>query len=171
MGSYLDEILAFHCPRWDELPDIDLYMDQVVSFIESRLAVFAFGQDKLITSTMINNYVKQRIIVPPQRKRYQRRQTAKLMVICILKRCFSITEINDMCNIVLKSINNFDAYNIFCRELEASLVATFTHTLPDESAEDITPEMAIFKSVLRAFSNKLYAQCVLEIQKEQLELN
>lgn len=47
-------------PRWNELPDIDLYLDQVVNYIERCLGAYAVEkEDKVITKTMINNYVKQ----------------------------------------------------------------------------------------------------------------
>ena len=52
---------AFHCPRWEELPDMDLYMDQVVTLLNEYLKPFhAKDQEKMVTSTMINNYVKPR---------------------------------------------------------------------------------------------------------------
>ena len=47
---------AFHCPRWEELPDMDLYMDQVVTLLNEYLKPFhAKDQEKMVTSTMINN--------------------------------------------------------------------------------------------------------------------
>ena len=64
------EVLNFHCPRWKELPEIDLYMDQVVSILEKYLSVFMeYEGEKIITPTMINNYVKQKVVDPPIKKR------------------------------------------------------------------------------------------------------
>ncbi|MBQ9921517.1 MAG: DUF1836 domain-containing protein [Clostridia bacterium] len=61
------EILEFHLPRWDELPEIELYMDQVVYTLEKKLEIFAEDESqKIITSTMINNYVKQKVVKPPE---------------------------------------------------------------------------------------------------------
>ena len=56
-----EDIINFHCPRWNELPDIELYMDQVVSIIEKNFSCFVGDKNKIVTSTMINNYVKQRL--------------------------------------------------------------------------------------------------------------
>ena len=77
------EIIEYHCPRWDELPDIELYMDQVLSVLERKLKIFAEPEEKIITSTMINNYVKQKVIKPPLNKRYDRYHLAYFYVICV----------------------------------------------------------------------------------------
>ena len=59
----------FHMPRWNELPDIDLYLDQVVNYLERYLANYSVNkEDKIITKTMINNYVKQGIMPAPEKK-------------------------------------------------------------------------------------------------------
>ena len=76
--------LGFHCPRWRELPDMDLYMDQVVTLLNSSLQLFTQPhQGKPITSTMINNYVKHGIVNAPIKKRYMKRHVAYLFVVCI----------------------------------------------------------------------------------------
>ena len=65
MENISADILNFHCPRWHEFPDIDLYMDQLVTILEKNLIVFEqIWGEKIITSTMINNYVKQKVVVP-----------------------------------------------------------------------------------------------------------
>src|SRR5665647_352842 len=92
----IDDIINYHCPRWNELPNIDLYMDQVLIFIEKNTAVFAeSGKFKSLTKTMINNYVKQKKIRPPRKKRYNRTHLAYFMVVSILKRFMNLSEISD----------------------------------------------------------------------------
>ena len=65
MEKYIQD---FHIPTWEELPDIDLYLDQVVTFIDKYLNNYIYtdtesnGEGKILTKTMINNYVKQKII-------------------------------------------------------------------------------------------------------------
>ena len=65
---------AFHIPRWNELPTVELYLDQVVKLINSILAPYInFNLDpkdesELLTKTMINNYVKNNLIEPPVKK-------------------------------------------------------------------------------------------------------
>ena len=72
----------FHIPRWKELPNIDLYMDQVLNYIETSLKDYIKSDEKFITKTMINNYVKQGIIDPPVNKKYNRLHIAELFDYC-----------------------------------------------------------------------------------------
>ena len=73
----LDQV---HIPRWNELPNVDLYLDQVVTFINSSLESFLpcnnGNEDKkenqILTKTMINNYVKNHLIDAPVKKKYSK---------------------------------------------------------------------------------------------------
>ena len=99
------DITKFHIPMWQELPNIDLYMDQVLTYIEKNLSNYIKldKDEKFITKTMINNYVKQEIIPPPVSKKYNRLHLAELFVICILKQVYSISEINSLIKLALKT--------------------------------------------------------------------
>ena len=91
----IEKIIKHHLPRWNELPEIDLYLDQVVNYLEKYLGILSSNDDdKIITKTMINNYVKQGIMPAPEKKKYGKTHIAYLMVICILKQVYSIGEIN-----------------------------------------------------------------------------
>ena len=91
---FRDEIGAFHLPRFHELPDVGLYMDQVVSIIDKYFKVLDRDDDKpIITPSMVNNYVKLGIIPPPDKKRYGPKHLAYLIMICLLKQVLSMSEI------------------------------------------------------------------------------
>ena len=95
-----EEIKKFHLPRWAEIPEIDLYIDQVVSLLENYLSNYIKSdnekENKVITKTMINNYVKHGIINSPINKKYNKEHIAYLFVIFILKQIYSIDEpLND----------------------------------------------------------------------------
>lgn len=61
--NWVAELESYNMPDWNDLPDIDLYMDQVITYLEKQLSVFSRNDDeKLITPAMINNYVKNEII-------------------------------------------------------------------------------------------------------------
>ena len=69
----------------EDIPEIDLYMDQVIQLFESKLGDSKRNpDDKLMTKTMINNYVKNHLIDAPVKKKYSKIQCAKIFVICIL---------------------------------------------------------------------------------------
>ena len=79
------EVSAFHIPRWHELPEFDLYMDQVIALAEKYLSVLSADGKGLLTPSMINNYVKSGVLPPPKNKKYNRTHLAILMIVCITK--------------------------------------------------------------------------------------
>ena len=153
------DVNNFHIPRWNELPNIDLYMDQVLNYIESCLKDYIKleSNEKIITKTMINNYVKQEIIEPPVNKKYNRLHIAELFVICILKQVYSIPEVKSLINLALQANSAENSYNRFCDYLTDSLISTFNGTEYANNST-LTPEQYLLKNVVQSFANKLYAQ-------------
>ena len=89
---------ALHFPRWQELPEFDLYMDQVIALAEKYLSVLSPDNKELITPSMINNYVKSGVLPPPKNKKYNRTHLALLMIICSTKSVLEISTIADIVN-------------------------------------------------------------------------
>ena len=79
----------------EEIPKIDLYMDQVLTFLTERLRRTArkSDADKLLTKTMVNNYVKNKVMIPPVKQKYGRDHILLLMVIYYMKSFLSIDDI------------------------------------------------------------------------------
>lgn len=156
------DILNFHIPRWEELPNIDLYMDQVVSFIEeSLISLFPSKddkEDKVVTKTMINNYVKHGILTPPVNKKYNRTHLARLIVICILKQVYSINDINSLITLALETSGIEISYNKFCMLVERAIDSTFKKEEFTYPNEELTDERYLLKTVVQTFVNKLYVQ-------------
>ena len=79
----------------ETIPNIDLYMDQVTTFIESALSDCKRNKnDKILTKTMINNYAKAKIFPPPQKKKYTKNHIMLLIMIYHLKSILSISDIS-----------------------------------------------------------------------------
>lgn len=79
-----------------DIPKVDLYMEQVISFFDQELRAFARDpDDKVFTNTMINNYAKAGILPRPDKKRYNRRHLITLTYIFLLKQVLSIQDIGD----------------------------------------------------------------------------
>ena len=105
---------VFSLPRYEQLPDIGLYMDQVIALTDRSLESL-FGQDaSVLTASMVNNYVKQRLLLPPVKKRYSRKHVACLIVICTLKQVLSIPEISVLLNELLADDDFAQRYNEWC---------------------------------------------------------
>lgn len=158
-------ISEFHIPRWNELPDIDLYLDQVVNYLERYLAICTIDQnEKIITKTMINNYVKQEIMPAPEKKKYNRTQIAYLFVICILKQVYSINDISKLISLTIKNYEISQAYNKFCTNLEVAVKDVFMkHEFLN--CNDLTEEQYLLNNIVQSFANKLYVE-VKYLEKE-----
>lgn len=156
-----EQIQAFHCPRWIELPDIPLYMDQVVSILSKHLQPFlSVKEEKVITRTMINNYVKHGIVKPPVKKRYDRTHLAYLFVVCILKQVYRMDEISALISIQIASSPIDRSYDYFCDVLEAQIQEIFFHSpsvkLP---ASDVDPStIHLLHCTIQSVTYTLYVQ-------------
>lgn len=104
LQSILDSLDRIDYIRPDDIPDIELYMDQVTTFIDSRLKNAARNPevDKILTKTMINNYAKNDLLPPPVRKKYSREHMLLLIFIYYFKGILSISDIQT----VLKPITD-----------------------------------------------------------------
>lgn len=91
-----NEVCAFHIPRWHELPEFDLYMDQVLALAEKYLSVLSTDGKDLLTPSMINNYVKSGVLPPPKNKKYNRTHLAILMIVCITKPVMEISAVAEI---------------------------------------------------------------------------
>ena len=155
---------AFHIPRWNELPTVELYLDQVVKLINGILAPYInFNLDpkdesELLTKTMINNYVKNNLIEPPVRKQYSRVQLAKLFVICVLKQVYSMQDINCLIDMALGYSKIEIAYNQFCKLFEQALICTYTKKDFIDNRSSRRDSMYLLKSVLLSCSYKIYSK-------------
>ena len=170
-SHYIKEILEYHLPRFNELPDIDLYMDQVLNIIENSLIIFSSENDEnIITKSMINNYVKQNVIEKPFKKRYKKFHVAYLIIISILKKVLSISEISKIINNQDYEVEEF--YNMFCNELEYSLKSTFLNESKDEQTKLIDDNIhnKILVAATRAFANKVYVQKLIEFNEEEMTI-
>ncbi|MFC3931612.1 DUF1836 domain-containing protein [Streptococcus dentapri] len=98
-------------PKWDELPEIDLYLDQVLLYV-NQVAAFV-NADKGLTSSMINNYVKHGLVDKPIKKKYNRRQLARLIAITTFKPVFSIQEVSHVLSLLTSDGKSQDCYDNF----------------------------------------------------------
>ena len=69
-----DFVSTFSYPTWEQLPELDLYLDQVLLYVNKTCAPVLSSSDKGLTAAMINNYVKHGYVEKPDKKKYQRRQ-------------------------------------------------------------------------------------------------
>jgi len=112
-----EALTGYSLPTWEELPDMELYMDQVIFILEKQLELFheTFGAEKVITPSMINNYVKLGIIPAPVKKRYSRVHLAYLLIICTLKKTLDMATIRGIIPVDTELSEAARIYNSFVK--------------------------------------------------------
>lgn len=98
LGSIIESLDRIEYIKAEDIPDIDLYMDQVTTFMESHLRTTARNpeQDKILTKTMINNYAKNDLLPPPVKKKYSKQHVLLLIFIYYYKGILSISDIQEL---------------------------------------------------------------------------
>jgi len=103
----------FSYPKWEDIPNIDLYLDQVLLYVNQVCAPISPDKDKGLTASMVNNYVKHGYLTKPDKKKYQRKQIARLIAITTLKSVFSIQEIAQTLNTLQTQSSSDQLYDAF----------------------------------------------------------
>ena len=94
----IDNLRTLNTISPDEFPAMDLYMDQLTTFMDRKLSglVRKPSKDKVLTKTMINNYAKNHLIQPPIKKKYTKEHMLELLFIFYFKSFLSIGDIQTL---------------------------------------------------------------------------
>lgn len=152
-------VRAIHVPRYHELPEVELYRDQVVSFIESVLRPLEpCTEGPWLSPSMINNYVKAGLVPSPNKKLYGREHVARLLVICIFKQVLSIAAVSSLFKIQRMTYLVDTAYDYVATELENALHGTFgpEGSVMHDTAHLVTRESLLVRNAVIAFAAKAY---------------
>lgn len=85
--------------KTEDIPNIGLYMDQITTFMDDQLqACKRYEDDKILTKTMINNYAKNDLLPPPEKKKYSKEHILTLLFIYYFKNLLSISDIQSILN-------------------------------------------------------------------------
>lgn len=148
---------------WDELPDIGLYMDQVIGLLNRKLSPLTMGRDETpLTPNMINNYVKSGHISRPRRKKYSREQLAALYMLCSLKGTLSVTDSAALIYFLTEQDGTSDAYQRFV-SLQRECLLQVEEQLSAMSDEPDTAELTDLALELaqHACAERLAAEAVI----------
>lgn len=94
LWRWVESVLQYEPISWARLPELDLYMDQVITLMSKELEPFSLEGERLLTPSMINNYVKDGVLPRPNQKKYGREHLSRLLMICMLKSVLSLPEID-----------------------------------------------------------------------------
>lgn len=150
--------------EWERLPDLALYMDQLISYMPRQLIRFDDGD--ALTSAMVNNYIKDGLLPRAEGKRYGREHLAWLTAICALKSVISMREMGTLFGALDLSEKSPEAwYGFFLEQLDRSLNKVAQPLEPDGDKEELAT-LAVGLA-LDSYASKLACQRVLGILSEQ----
>ncbi|MCS6142753.1 DUF1836 domain-containing protein [Latilactobacillus curvatus] len=155
--KWLGDFQQLRLPLWSEFPDLDLYMDQVISEVNKRLSPLL---DVKITKTMINSYVKMAIIERPEKKRYNRDHLAELIVVSIMKLVFPLDVIKQGISQSLANDTAGKAYDQFVRLFNAEIAninaqSTVNEFNLNEEPLNIVQKVAVKSVIYKLIGTKL----------------
>ena len=137
---------GFRLPRYHEIPDVGLYLEQTTKYINQCIRPLNFED---VTGTMIRNYVKHGLITNPIHKQYSADQIAHLIALVLLKQVTPLEHIHSLFQI-LEQGERYTvpvAYDYFCEEMENILYFRFGFK---DSAEDVGVTSSMEKEMLRS---------------------
>ena len=160
-----ESIRDVRLPRYEEIPNVGLYLEQVTKYIEEYLAPI---ENLTITASMISNYVKKGLVANPVKKQYNREQIAYLIFIAAAKSVLSLDDISLFLEMQKQTYATKKAYDYFCMEFEN--VIQYIFGLKD-SLEHVGIEQSDEKIMLRntiiTVAHKIYLEkCFQAIRKE-----
>ena len=148
----LSLIENFKFPAYNEIPDVGLYLEQTGKYINGFLSPI-LGTD--LTGSMISNYVKQKIILNPEKKQYYRDHIIDLIIIDVAKPILSLENIKKVLDTEMSHSNRKTMYEKFCGIFEDTLKKTF-HFIDDKSKKAESGDTTIMRYLSAAVSYKIY---------------
>lgn len=152
--AILNSIRNFSLPRYDEIPNVGLYLEQTSKYISEYMACLG---DCALTGSMISNYVKKDLITNPVKKQYDRDQIGYLFFIAVAKSVLSMEDIKLLIHLQKEAYGPRKAYEYFRMELENVLHYVFglKDTL-DTVGNDRTQTKNMLRTVIVAAAHKAY---------------
>ena len=144
---------------WDGLPDIPLYMDQVVSYLSRQIP--DLGDGDALTPAMINNYIKDGLLERANGKKYGQEHLAYLTAICALKQVMSVREMKVLTTVGREMRAPDRQTEYFCRYLDEAMADTAQRLNEDTSDHDL-PKL-VLDLAMRSYANMLACRQALAI--------
>ena len=158
-------IRQFRLPRFSELPDVGLYLEQTTKYINSFLAPLGCLE---ITASMISNYVKKGLIPKPNKKQYSAEHLAYLFFVAIAKQLVSMENITVLIQMQQESYALPVAYDYFCDELENVVFFLFgIQDIMDDLGQTVSEEKELLRGLLFSAGHVIYLRARLDAYCEK----
>lgn len=153
--------------KWNDLPKFPIYCDQLLQIVKDELFFMQIGDEKLITKSMVNNYVKWGMMPKPVKKKYEKLHIAYVIVITILKQILPISEIKEGIQLQVVLHGSENAYDAFGEAFEESMREAFAPILKEQKTyilekREIEYDRLAISAITSALSNKLLTEQIIE---------
>lgn len=177
--KYLNE---YRLPKWEEIPNIGLYMEQVLALLCEYLDYLPpeLKEEQFITAAAINNYVRRHLMPEPVKKRYYRVHIAYLIMICSLKQSLSISTMQTILptGIPEERVHSiYDAYvsrhwlsaEYFVEQVRMCAAGILDHEIESEFSVNSTEELILSSAVVSGFAKLLSEKLLLLSERQNIE--
>lgn len=167
--SWSHQAKGYEAVPWDRMPEIDLYMDQVITYMDKQLHLFQSKENsKLLTPSMINNYVKDGLLPRPDHKKYSREHLAGLLIICMLKQVLSIPDISALSQELSLESSPEQLHHIFCDIQKSALQEVCARVEETAGLGDAQLKQLAFTLSIEATARRAAAERILfELKPEK----
>ena len=149
-----EDVRNFRLPRYQEIPDVGLYLEQTVKYISGYLTPL---QENAITPSMVSNYVKKGLVDSPVKKQYSRDQIAYLMFIALAKNVLSLDNLSLFIRMQKLTYRTQQAYDYLCEEFENMLHYVFgVKDTVEDVGSDSTDEKFMLRATIITLAHKIY---------------
>ncbi len=176
--KYLNE---YRLPKWEDIPDLGLYMEQVIALLSKYLDYLPpeLKEEQFITAATINNYVRRHLMPEPVKKRYYRVHIAYLVVVCSLKQSLSISTLSTIMPVGIPEEQVREIYDgyvhrhqraaeYFVQQVQLWAADILDHEVVSEFCVDNADELVFTSAVVSGFA-KLLAEKLLLLNKHAVE--
>ena len=190
LNSILSSLSRIDYIKPDTIPNIDLYMDQVTTFMDTQLAAAKrHPEDKVLTKTMINNYTKDNLLPPPNKKKYSKAHMLTLIFIYYFKNILSINDLQQVLHPLIErffneeqDLNLTDIYNevfslekdevtVLAKDITKKFQQSSEHFLdaPEEDREMLQNFSIICMLSFDVFVKKMLIEKMIDLNKASID--
>lgn len=160
-----EAVRDFRLPRYHLLPDVGLYLEQVVNYVNLYLTLCPENQ---LTPSMVSNYVKLRVIPGPTGKKYYAESLAYLIFVAYMKMILPLDMIRYAISVQRSSYELYVAYEYFCAEFENLLRYIYgISEKPERLGKDDTEQKELLRRSLLSIVHKIYLEGYIRLMREQ----
>ena len=161
LREFKEQLLQSRPEKWEQIPDLDLYMDQVINYMERQHIGLGDSGDESLTSAMVNNYVKHGLLPRAKGKKYNREHMSYLTAICLLKQVLSVGETGALLKKEMEYCSIEAFYEKYLKTLDIAFSETAEMIEPDAEDEELTA-LALSMAV-ESYAKMLACKRILQV--------